>query len=442
MSQRESWATRANEIQSLLNDDVNPEDIAAKYQVSRKTFMNRLAELRNLGLITDPPKRVRQDKPVESEPGYKESLEIYHDGTHKSDKLLKMSVEQSKDVNHLLDAHGYDKDAWELISARNNIWNAYSKLDGIMTMYASKITVKPREVKYDEEKMQEFFIRLSRDYQSPVHTPTNYKSDGKLLELNVADLHLGKLAWSGDSGDTYNHEIARERFYYIINDVITRVQTYGLERILFVWCNDFFHFDGPGKMTTNGTPQDSSMQYEQMFELGCEMLIKGIDLLEQVAPVTTMYVASNHDRLVSFFATKYLYAWYRNNPNITIDSRALSRKAVRFGKCLIGFTHGDKEKSRIGKWMQVEYAKDWGESIFREVHAAHIHSEKSIDEDNGQIIRYVSSPTGTDRWHHNSAYVGAIQKAQTFIWDREMGLEDTKNTPILISSPVLEGMVL
>lgn len=427
-----TWRERADEVNRLIKAGKTNRQIAEHYGVSLKTVKNRVGELRAQGLV-DPYERVEQTPEPEPElqPNYKETVEILADGSHKSDKLLRMTAEQSKDVDYLLAAHGYDRSAWELVSARSNIWNSYSKQDGIMTLYASKITVKPKEHTYTEQDAENFFLRLAQNYKSPVYNPTRYKPNGKLLELNIADLHVGKLAWSGDSGDTYNHEIARERFFHIINDIITRTQTYKFDRILFVWCNDFFHFDGPGKTTTAGTPQDASLQYEHMFELGSEMLVQGIDLLNQVAPVTTMYSASNHDRLVSFFATKYLVAWYRDNPHVRVDSRALARKAVRFGLSLVGFTHGHLEKKQMGSWLSVEYAKDWGETLYHEVHAAHVHSEKSVEESNGQITRFVSSPTGTDRWHHDSAFTGAIQKAQSFIWDREYGLEDTKNTVII-----------
>ncbi len=433
------WSDKADEVQSLIDKGYTNKELAKHFNVSEKTVKNRLPELERGGYIKRPENRSQ----VQLEAKGKHTLERNVDGSYTSvrDKLW-LRNDKIYDDEYILTQHGFNPTDWEIVTVRHNQWENYSDKNGITELYASKIVVKPKEHKYTDDDMMKFFERLSSTYESPVHSPSRYKTDGKLLELNIADLHLGKLAWSGDSGDTYNHEIARERFFYIINDVITRTKDYGFERVLFVWCNDFYHFDGPSKTTTNGTPQDASLQYEQMFELGCEMLVQAIDLLSQIAPVTTMYVASNHDRHVSYFATKYLYAWYRNNPNITIDSRALSRKTVRFGKCLIGFTHGDKEKKRIKEWMQVEYAPDWGETIYREVHAAHIHSERSIEEDGGQIIRYISSPTGTDKWHHNGAYVGAIQKGQAFIWDRENGLEDTKNTVIHIGTQEREAIVI
>ena len=98
-------------------------------------------------------------QPIEEpKPSYKETVEIGSDGTHKSDKLLRMSENQSKDVNYLLQAHGYDVNEWELINAKNNIWNVYSKEDKVQTLYSSKITVKPKVNGMDWE---ELITRLS-----------------------------------------------------------------------------------------------------------------------------------------------------------------------------------------------------------------------------------------------------------------------------------------
>jgi hypothetical protein len=368
---------------------------------------------------------------AEEMPNYKETIEISGDGTHKSDKLLRMSAEQTKDVSFILDAHGYDPEVWELMSARNNIWNSYSKQDGIMTLYSSKITVRPKkEEDVSFEDMRGLYTEMMDDYQRPVYTPSHYSINGKLLELNIADLHLGKLAWSGDANDTYDHEIAKERFFYIINDVLTKTKDYRFEKILFIWSNDFFHIDSPNVTTTAGTRQDASLKFAQMFKMGVRMLVEAIDLLSQFAPVETMYIGSNHDKLISYFATEYLYAWYRKDPNVKVDADPKIRKYVRFGKCLIGFTHGHAEGKRIGKVMPIEAKQDWGETLFHEMHAGHFHSEKTTTEDNGTIVRYLGSPTGSDTWHYESGYVGAVKKGQSFVWDKEKGLE------LMIFSPV------
>lgn len=452
------WADKAAEVQSLLDKGYTNAQLANHFGVSQKTIENQLPKLEREGHIQRPRDRVRvqqeakglfsnnRDVPPEAQIEIdKQGHEVksnWKTGEHFSQRLVWMCTTDDKDEEFLLREHGYDAQVWEITSSTSKRWNGYSKQDGIFTLFSSTINVKKRIIQYTEDDMMKFLEKLSSTFVSPVHKPSRYSKQGKLLEVDIADLHVGKLAWSGDSGDTYNHEIARERFFYIINDVISKTSDYTFDRILFVWANDFFHIDGPSKTTTKGTPQDVSMQFEHMFEFGAEMLVEGMDLVNQVAPVTTMYMASNHDRLVSFFATKYLQAWYRNNKHVIVDSQPLARKVVRFGQNLTGYTHGHLEKKQMGAWMANEYRATWGETYFHEVHAHHIHSERSIIEENGQITRFISSPTGTDRWHHDGAYTGAIQKGQSFIYDRENGLENTMNSTIIIQGRPREAIVI
>ena len=42
-------------------------------------------------------------------------------------------------------------------------------------------------------------------------------------------------------------------------------------------------------------------------------------------------------------------------------------------------------------------------------------------------MKNLPSLTGTDQWHHNSGYTGAIRKVICFIWDKRNGLDSTFN---------------
>lgn len=358
---------------------------------------------------------------------YKETTEILSDGSHKSDKLIKMNAEQSKDVEFLLNAHGFDANEWELMNAKNNIWNVYSKQDGAQTLYSSKITVKPRTKEFNFDDIKEQIQELMENYIPPTFKPIRYSSNGKLLEVNISDLHLNKLGYIDGE---YDHKIAEKAFFYILNNVISRTEHIKFEKVLFIWSHDFFNIDNLTKTTTAGTPQDVSTRFANMYKQGKRLLIQGIDLLKQVAPVETVQVGANHDKLTSYTMSEVLAAWYRNDDNVKIDNDPLSRKYVRYGKCLIGFSHGDKEKKRLGKIMPIEARKDWGETLYSEIHAGHLHSEQAVKEENGVIVRYLSSASGTDNWHFESGYVGAIKKAQSFVWDRDKGLEMIINTPV------------
>lgn len=359
---------------------------------------------------------------------YKESVEINPDDSQVSDKLVVMSEEDKKDPKFLLKAHGYDPNEWELIKSNSSVWNQHNKEDGTLTLYASKVIAKPKGFEYTLEDIKSEVQELMENHKTEPYTHTRYSSTGKMLELNISDLHLNKL---GYIKGVYDDELAEKAFFHIINDVLTRTKNDKFEKILFIWSHDFFNIDNMGKTTTAGTPQDTTMRYSDMYKKGREMLIKGIDMIKQIAPVETVQVGANHDRLTSYTMSEVLHAWYRDDEHVTIDNDPLSRKYRRFGKCLIGFSHGNQERTRLGKIMPSETRVDWGKTLYAEMHAAHIHSEKAVTEDNGVIVRHLSSPSGTDNWHFSSGWVGAIPKAQSFVWDRELGLTDIIHTPII-----------
>ena len=77
--------------------------------------------------------------------------------------------------------------------------------------------------------------------------------------------------------------------------------------------------------------------------------------------------------------------------------------------------------------MQIEAAKQWGETLYREWHIGHRHME-AVKEENGLLIRTISTITATDSWHSRLGFVGATRKAQAFVWDKDNGLEVVINS--------------
>lgn len=360
---------------------------------------------------------------------YKSESSINKDGTLTSDKLIAIKEDELKNPKSLLKAHGFDVKEWELVSARNNIWNVYSKQDGIQELYSSKIVVKPR-TDISLEEIKEFYNELVNTYSSPIVKKYENKN-GLLFELPIVDLHLGKFSTSDIVRDKYNTQIARECFNKVIDTCVSRLKNTNIEKIIFPIGNDFFHFDTVFTTTTGGTPQDSDVKYQTLFRTGVLLLIDGITKLsnELKAPIEVFCVQGNHDFMTSYHALMSLWCYFHNNENVTVDLGTSPRKYIEYGKCLIGYSHGEKEKKRIEKIMQVEAAESWGRTKFREFHLGHLHSEQ-VTEDGGVIIRNLSSVTGTDAWHHNSGYVGAIRKCTCFLWDKENGLDSTFNVVI------------
>lgn len=358
----------------------------------------------------------------------KQTVTINDDGEHIIEKKIKITGDMDiNDTDTLLNLHGYNPEKWDLLNAKNSIWDVQRKHGILDTFYASKITVKPKESIITTDTIKEFFDNLNRTHTIPKRKSIKKKNNinKRLLEIPITDLHIGKLCIDECSGSTYNMTLAESQVNGLINDIIERYKNEKVDKILFVFGNDYFHYDNIQKTTSNGTPQDSDTLIQPMFIKGVELLIKSIDLLAQKCPVDVLYIPGNHDKTIGFFALQTLNAWYRNDPWVNINIDFKTRQYYRYGKSLIGFSHGDKDCKRLETLMPVEEPKHWGETTFREFHLGHLHSE-STKEVNGVIIRRLSSLAGTDNWHNESGYVGAVKKSMSFLWDYDKGLLETK----------------
>lgn len=364
------------------------------------------------------------------------SIEYKADGSIISEKFIVLRDGEEMTPKIILEAHGLKPSAWEVVSYRNNFWNTQVKGGAKQISYQSRLTAKPAKNKIDLAEIDKHFAQLDRKHFTP---PKVKPRPGSLMaEVNIADIHLSKLCWHGDTPENYDYKIARDTFYNIIAEVCDELKHKNLEYILFVWSNDFFNADTTENTTTAGTRQDTDVRWSKMFNVGCEMLVRGIEMLSELAPVRTFYTPSNHDEVNGYHALKYLEAWFRRDTNVEINIDAYPRKYILYGNTLLGYCHGDKEESRgtkerasrLASLMPIEAKELWGQAVYHEMHTAHLHSEHMIQEINGVIIRRISSPTALDSWHTKNGYMGAVRKAQTFLYDKERGLVQTINTPV------------
>ncbi|GIP10413.1 hypothetical protein J1TS5_25830 [Paenibacillus macerans] len=349
----------------------------------------------NVGITSEAVrKRIKREKKTEQAPsGYKETVEILADGSHKSDKLLRMSAEQSKDVNYLLEAHGYDLNAWELVSARNNIWNVYSKQDGVQTLYSSKITVKPRQYGTNIDGLIKAIEKMD---QVRVHIDPFKKCDGGLLEIPIFDSHFG-------ISDYDYYKPTQQKIF-------ERLSSRNWERVLFILGQDMLHNDGFRGTTSSGTPieaidtvtawEDARKFFEPLIELA----------ITQSSAVDVVYSCGNHDEALGWAFVQMIKARY---PQTNVDDRLLQRKAVVYGDNFIGITHGDKGRKDLHNIFPIEFPVEWSGAKNREIHTGHLHVEETKDVF-GMAVRTLATRNRTDKWHRENGFVGAHKRFMLF----------------------------
>ena len=397
---------------------VSAEALRSKFKKYRKTNGN----IKDNIFLPDDTFTMGLEKETEIMPNnYKESIEFKSNGEQISDKLITMSENESKNPNFVLKSHGYDITAFELVSAKNSIWNINTKEAGIKTLYASKITVKPKERLFDISWIKSTLENL--DLDSPVIEQKPYHIKGKTLEINLADVHIDKLCCVDETRNQYSTDIGIQRLWQVINDIIDKVRLYNIKKIIFPFGQDFANIDNMFNTTTKGTPQDTDVKYDVLYKLLLKNIIMIVYKLTDIAPVQVIYVGGNHDKITSFTMVEAMYWHFLNNDNVEVNSVFNNRKYIMIGKNLLGLAHGADEKKNIVYCMQNDVPELWGKAKYREFHLSHFHKEKITDEQNGIIFRWISAICGNDAWTYNSGYVGAQKKAQSFIWDDDNGLE-------------------
>ncbi len=360
---------------------------------------------------------------------YNETQEILADGSQKSDKLIKInSPEELKDTRKIMQLHGYDPDLWEVVKVSNSIWNAQVKGGGKTELYASKLQVKPR-AEFSTVQIEDAFNNIIPKTVNPIKEYTNYDRSGKIIEIALTDFHYGMLSWEGETGVSFNLDIAENKFCEIMGDIVSKISNFGIQKIYFVFCHDFFHCNNQENTTNKGTAVDVAGRMLDIFNRGVKMLTTAIDYLETLAPVETVYLHSNHSADTSYYAIKCLEAYYRTDTRVTVDAGATPRKYRAFGKCLLGMSHGDNEGKRAANIMQLEVPELFGKAKYRELHLGHLHHEV-VEDNGGVVVRYLPSPAPSDNWHTKSGFIGTQKKIQTFVWDENKGVEYIIQTPV------------
>lgn len=249
------------------------------------------------------------------------------------------------------------------------------------------------------------------------------QKDGFLAEVNIPDLHLAKLAWAEEIGHNYDIEIAKNIFRDAIDQTISAMAKYPIDRIVFPIGNDFFHFDNFQNTTTAGTSQDTDTRYLKMYREGCALIIEAINKLQCVAPVDCIVVAGNHGRISELLMGELLTVYYDKNPNVSINNQPVPRKYYRYGNTLIGFTHGDEIKmAELPLIMAAETPEMWGATKYRFYKMGHLHHQKfMINENSGVICEVVPSLSGVDYWHKKRAFSNNIRSCATSLYSKDNG---------------------
>ena len=271
------------------------------------------------------------------------------------------------------------------------------------------------------QKIKDECIKEVKEYAPKYHAIETVKSkDAHLLVIDIADLHIGKLATAFETGEDYNSQIAVKRAKDGLQGILNKSEGFYIDKVLFVAGNDILHTDNTKRTTTAGTPQDTDGMWYDNFLMAKNLYIELLEQLMSFAEVEVVYNPSNHDLTHGFFLMQLIEAHFSKS-SIRFNVDLKHRKAFKYGNNLIGTTHGDGAKiENLPLLLATEFPILWSKTKHRYIYSHHVHHKTSKDFI-GVTFETLRSPSGSDSWHHKNGYTGVPRAVEGYIHHKEFG---------------------
>lgn len=296
---------------------------------------------------------------------------------------------------------------------------------GVSTLYGSTGNVISQWVKtktgeLDLDQITDAIGAALSEYRGmyvPQLTPQATETD-TLSIYSLVDWHVGLLAWAEETGENYDLAIARD---VILNAMARLISaTPPSKQCVVLGLGDLLHFDGYEPTTARSKNfLDADGRYPKVLKTAVQMVIATIDMaLRRHETVLVRILAGNHDDQSAVAVGLALSLYYDGHARVTVDDSPSRFWWYRFGKVLLGATHGDKAKMRdLPLVMAHDRPHDWAASTYRRMFTGHLHNERKIEE-GGVIVTCMRTPVAKDAYHSFERYrSGRSVYSETFRFD-------------------------
>ncbi len=288
--------------------------------------------------------------------------------------------------------------------------------------------VKSSKDKDSRQDLEEYIEALKDAFENikgivdPTPEPVGDFTDELLDIVPIGDAHIGLMTWWQEVGENFDLKIARAMYGRAFarlfrND--TRAKT-----LIMANLGDYFHTDGGKNQTTKGTPLDVDGRWPKVLKTGVQIMIDAIRLaLERYSEVKIYSMAGNHDKEAAIALRLCLLFAFEDEPRVTIVESPKKYEFLEFGKCLIGFTHGDTAKPEALPMIMAADAREaWGRTDHQHYYTGHLHHDrlKDIGPVTVETVRVLGP---ADAWHTEAGY-RSRRDIKLDTWSKDHGRVD------------------
>jgi hypothetical protein len=253
---------------------------------------------------------------------------------------------------------------------------------GTSTLYDADGNVSQQWVKtkVDEsqalEVVKEFISSLVEGARglSPI-VPFPKKANEDLLAVYpFGDPHFGMYAWAQESGDDFDLAHAERLTLGAVDSLVDSAPPAGVALLLLL--GDVFHANDQTNVTPGHKHQlDVDSRYPKVILSGINTFRHAILRALEIHPKVLVWIKpGNHDPQAIYALAFALAAFFENNDRVEIEINPSKFSYFRFGKVLIGSTHGDTVKhQQLPGIMAADKPEDWGQAKHRYWYTGHVH---------------------------------------------------------------------
>mgnify|MGYP006935486864 CR=1 FL=1 len=256
----------------------------------------------------------------------------------------------------------------------------------------------------------------------PPSPAPDVRDDDLLTLYPLGDAHIGLHVWHKDGEADWDLKIAERVIGNAMQAIISSSPPASNAVILLG--GDTLHADNGSNMTPrSGNTLDVDGRYQKIIGTACRLVVNMIEwALTKHQHVTVRLLRGNHDDHASVAVQYHLAAWFRSEPRVTVDLDPGLFWWHRFGKVLLGATHGHEAGPKeMPGLMAMRRPEDWGATVHRYVHTFHLHrSEKTISTNTGVVCEIHETPIPKDGWAYGRGFQSG-RSVQSITYHRETG---------------------
>lgn len=194
--------------------------------------------------------------------------------------------------------------------------------------------------------------------------------------IPIADPHIGMYSHHEESGANYSTDIAVSDTCHAVDYLVK--QGPHSKRCLIINLGDWLHADNLSGVTEkSGNVLDMDTRMPLVIRKAMAAMRQCVETaLKHHEHVELMNISGNHDEILGCAFRVAFAMLYENEPRVTIHEASTSRQYIRFGKVLIGATHGHQTKDAgLPGIMAAEQCENWGQARFRYFYRGHHHQD-------------------------------------------------------------------